>query len=337
MNSGKQRVAALNSKPGRRVSVVIASYQSEKYIAQAIESVLSQTLKGVEVLVQDDASTDRTVEIASFYANRGVLVRVNSVRLGPVASFNAGIASTSAPLVVKLDADDWLLPDHLSECERTLRVNLECAFVFTQAYRFRAGKLAGMRTDWPQDRVLDGRSFFLSVLRYGNPCASNTVMFRRTAYTAIGGFKERAIFLPYGEDLDLWLRLCTKGSVGYIARALAGVRSHRDGLTGKLQSPVNRRQLRVLAEAIDENAHAALEEGIFYREDWPEVVRLLARQWICAADACAFLPEDWKFCFERARRLSLHTVLCSRYSWRLLAKRVLGLRWSEAVRAQRAA
>lgn len=320
-----------------RVSVVVASYQSEKYIAQAIESVLNQTLKEVEVLVQDDASTDRTVEIASSYASRGVRVHVNPVRSGPVASFNSGIAATTAPLIVKLDADDWLLPEHLAQCERTLRLSSKCAFVFTRAYRFRNGRISETRPNWPQDQVLDGRSFFLSVLRHGNPCTVSTVMFRRATFMAAGRFEDRGLFLPYGDDLDLWLRLCTKGSVAYISRPLGVYRINDAGWCAHVCQTLERQPFRVLAEAIDENAHAALEEGIFYREDWPEVVRLLARQWICAADACAFLPEDWKFCFERARRLSLHTVLCSRYSWRLLAKRVLGLRWSEAVRAQRAA
>lgn len=338
MNSEELRVAINNAMPTPRVSVVIGSYQSERYIAQAIESVLNQSLKDVEVLVQDDASTDRTVEIASSYAHRGVRVCVNSVRSGPVASFNAGIAATIAPFVVKLDADDWLLPEHLAECDRALRENPDCTFAFTQVYRYRDGRMGGIKPDWPHDRVFDGRDFFLAALHHGGtPCAASSVMFRRRAFLAVGGFKDRGLFLPYGDDLDLWLRLCTKGPVAYVSRSLAVYQIHEGSWTASICGTLKRRPFRVLAEAVEENARSALKSGVLQQGDWPVVAKLLARRWMSAADVCAFLPEDRKLCLERACKLSVRTVLCSRHSWRLLAKLILGLRWTEELRTRREA
>jgi glycosyltransferase involved in cell wall biosynthesis len=318
-----------------RVTVVVASYQSERYIARAIESVLGQTLKDVEVVVKDDASTDGTVRIAESFARQGVRVCASTPRMGAVASFNSGIAAATAPLVVKLDADDWLLPEHLAECERVLSLNPDCAFVFTQAYSYQEGKVAGLYPDWwREDKVLDGRSFLLSVLKDRNPCASNTVMFRKSAFTQAGGFKDRGVFFPYGEDLDLWLRLSAQGSVAYLARPLAAYTARDCGLTAKLDSPLNRRQLRALAEAIDEITVSAVKSGVLHQEDWPAVARLLVRQWTRTADACAFLPDDWRYCLGRAWKLSPLATVRTRAFWRLMVKLALGLRRTEAVRAR---
>ena len=140
------------------VAVVISSYQAEPYIECAIRSVLAQEFADFELLVQDDASTDRTAEIARSIDDRRLRVVVSGANRGAVANFNSGIAATRAEFVVKLDADDFLLPGFLSACYAALRSGDDLAFVFTEAQRIVGGRVTGLRTRWKRCAALPGRA-----------------------------------------------------------------------------------------------------------------------------------------------------------------------------------
>ena len=78
----------------RVVSVVMPAYNTEKYIAQAIESILNQTFKEFEFIIVDDGSTDKTLEIAENYARRDQRIRILHANHGGVAAaLNLGLNS----------------------------------------------------------------------------------------------------------------------------------------------------------------------------------------------------------------------------------------------------
>ena len=91
-----------------RVSIVIDNYNSEAFVAQAIESALAQTHADLEVLVVDDGSTDRSAEVIRRYRDRvRVIEKPNG---GQGSAYNCGFADSSGELVIFLDGDDWLYP-----------------------------------------------------------------------------------------------------------------------------------------------------------------------------------------------------------------------------------
>jgi glycosyltransferase involved in cell wall biosynthesis len=92
------------------VSVVIPAYNAERYLGEAIESVLAQTYEPVETIVVDDGSADRTAEIARSYDDVTVIAQENG---GPAAARNRGFAACNGELVAFLDADDAMTPDKL--------------------------------------------------------------------------------------------------------------------------------------------------------------------------------------------------------------------------------
>ncbi|HLO83786.1 MAG TPA: glycosyltransferase family 2 protein [Nostocaceae cyanobacterium] len=97
------------------ISVIIPAHNTEKYIAQAIESVLRQTIDNLEVIVIDDASQDATAEIAKSFTDPRVKVLVNQENLGVSASRNCGIAEASGKWIALLDSDDWYTPERLEK------------------------------------------------------------------------------------------------------------------------------------------------------------------------------------------------------------------------------
>ncbi|WP_426751172.1 glycosyltransferase family 2 protein [Myxococcus sp. Y35] len=95
------------------VSVIIPVHNVEQYIGAAIDSALAQTLPQVEVIVVDDCSTDRTVEVVRRYRDPRVHVHLNTANQGPSQSRNTAIGLAQGAWVAVLDADDWWKPDRL--------------------------------------------------------------------------------------------------------------------------------------------------------------------------------------------------------------------------------
>ena len=100
----------MNTQATARVSVIIPSHNHGRYISNALESVLSQNIPDLEIIVVDDGSTDDTEAVVKLYPNVNYYRQSNA---GPSAARNFGLKKSTGDYVVFLDADDWLLPDAL--------------------------------------------------------------------------------------------------------------------------------------------------------------------------------------------------------------------------------
>jgi glycosyltransferase involved in cell wall biosynthesis len=108
------------------ISVVIPCFNDGNYLHEAIESVLAQSYKNVEVIVIDDGSTDNTRLVAGRYTQVKYIYQVNQ---GVSFARNTGISHSKGDYICFLDADDWLLPQALETNFQLLEGNKECAFV----------------------------------------------------------------------------------------------------------------------------------------------------------------------------------------------------------------
>lgn len=97
------------------ISVIIASYNTEAYIRQALESVLQQTVNNFEIIVVDDASTDSTVEVAKSFIDNRIKVIVNHKNLGAAAARNRALREATGKWIALLDSDDWYAPERLEK------------------------------------------------------------------------------------------------------------------------------------------------------------------------------------------------------------------------------
>ena len=113
------------------VSVVFRAFNCERYIGQAIESVLAQTFQDFEIVVVDDASTDGTEAILQAYAQRDERIRVvrNETNQGPVRTMNIGLQHAQGEFVAVHDGDDVSLPHRLETQVNFLRANPQIALI----------------------------------------------------------------------------------------------------------------------------------------------------------------------------------------------------------------
>jgi glycosyltransferase involved in cell wall biosynthesis len=102
------------------VSVIVPVFDTERYLAAALDSIVAQTRRADEVIVVDDGSTDASVTIADDYASRHSELRVlRQANAGPAAARNSGIEAATGEFLAFHDADDEMMPDRLA-------VQLEC-------------------------------------------------------------------------------------------------------------------------------------------------------------------------------------------------------------------
>lgn len=188
------------------VSVIIPNLNYGRWLGQAIESALQQTIPPAEVIIVDGGSVDHSASVARRYPVRWI----EQLRRGHGTARNTGIAKTSSDWIIGLDSDDWIESTYIERC--LSEVHPSTGIVAT-ALQWEGGSIGVQGVDEP---VTIDRLFYANRLF----CAS---MFRRSAWMEIGGYSE----LPIYEDWDLWMRILAAGyGIAVIQEPLFHYRSH---------------------------------------------------------------------------------------------------------------
>ncbi|GHS87596.1 glycosyl transferase [Actinomycetota bacterium] len=209
--------------PRPRVSVVVPCYNYGRYLPACLDSVLSQEGVDVDVTVVDDASTDDSVEVARRRAATDPRVRVvlHAGNQGHIATFNEALAAASAPYVVKMDADDLLVPGALARATALLESFPQTSFVFGYVRTFTDEVPRDLPTDVRSWSVWSGQEWIDRLAHRGhNVIMQPEIVLRRSALDQVGGHRAE---LPETSDLNLWLRLASVGSVGRVNGPVQGL------------------------------------------------------------------------------------------------------------------
>jgi len=203
------------------VSVIIPAYNQERFIGEAIESILSQSMRDFEILVIDDGSRDRTKGVV--LAFRDKVRYFFQPNKGAGAARNAGLERAKGRFIAFLDADDMWLPGKL---ELQLDV-MESSPEVGVAY----GAIIVMyENSWRHERVIRSpHELSLEEMLLENPVHTSTVLIRREWFETAGVFDESLIRC---QDWEMWFRLRIQGcQFRYIDEVLAKVRFHDSNST----------------------------------------------------------------------------------------------------------
>jgi GT2 family glycosyltransferase len=236
-------------------SVVIPAYQAAATIAEAVGSVLSQSLAPHEVIVTDDGSTDDLDGALAPFVNRIEVVRQS--HRGVAAARNTGCRKASGEFVLIVDADDLLLPDKLRALGALGQVRPDLDLLCTDLY-FEVG---GRRTG----RFFEANPFPTAEQRIGilERCFAIQPAIRRSRLLGLGGFDES---LSTAEDWDAALRLLLDGSlVGLNDDPLAVYRLHSGSLTDDRPQAL-RDRVKILEKARVNPGLRPHERGALERE-----------------------------------------------------------------------
>ncbi len=203
------------------ISVVIPTYNYGRFIGEAMESVLDQTLTPGEIVVVDDGSTDETEAVVREFGERVRYVRQEN--RGVSEARNRGVAETTGEWIAFLDADDTWEPTKLETQAARFAADEKIGLVHCGMREFDTvtGSTINLRLDGDEGQVAD------DLLLWERPVVNvsgSAVMVRRKAFVEAGGFDPR---MKCGEDWDLCYRISRRYKVGFVAEPLVNYRSHR--------------------------------------------------------------------------------------------------------------
>jgi glycosyltransferase involved in cell wall biosynthesis len=242
-----------------------------------VESVLSQDVDQVRVIIIDNASTDDSVSVARDLASEDARIEVveHPRNLGPHASFNEGIDLATADYVMVLCADDILSPGSLRRAVTIMEQHPEVAFTHgTDIHWCPKDPLPNRATaDNSSWHIQSGQDFLLDRCRAPELYLAFGMVLVRTSVQKAAGYYRPA--LPHSDDFEMLLRLACLGSVAFTPAVLGIKRIHGENRSGEALAA------RWLTIA---RLHAAMEsffgnEGKQLR-DWPRL-RLLAQRSLC--------------------------------------------------------
>jgi glycosyltransferase involved in cell wall biosynthesis len=240
------------------VSVVIACYNGERYLQEAIESALTQSHPGVEVIVVDDGSTDSSSEIAQKFPVR----YIRQENRGLTESRNLGIRESRGDYVVFLDADDRLRPEAIETGLRVIAERPECAmtvgdhlFISGEGSHLSASRKACLQSSHYEELL---KSNFIEMI--------SSVLFRRSVLVEIGGFDTT---LRVAEDYELYLRIARVHPICCHPALTAEYRLHQTNVSRNSEL-----MLRITLQVLR-------TQGQFVRSDWRRLFAFLAglRNW----------------------------------------------------------
>lgn len=287
------------------VSVILAAYNAEKYLAEAVDSILGQTFRDFELLLIDDGSKDGTAAIVADYGKRDArVVPISRPNKGLTPTLNEGIARATAPLLARMDADDVAEPTRFEKQVAYFNEHPDCVCLGSRVTLIDPLGSPIKTTDHATDHAaIDGGL----IQGIGWSIVHPAAMMRADAVRQVGGYREQ---FKTSQDLDLFLRLGEIGRLANLPEPLLRYRQHfesvantkadeqwrvksiivgdaydRRGLQKPAQWPFERRVPKAFDQQLRDWTWAALRAG---RKD---VARQHARELFKVKP---FAPATWK-------------------------------------------
>lgn len=252
--------------PSPQISVLMPVWNAERFLAEAVESILAQTFTDFELLAVDGGSTDRTLEILAGYSDSRI--RILHAPPGIVQALNFGIAHARGSWIARQDADDLSLPQRLAMQWAVVQREPDAVLCHTDATLIGKDSATIGRARFPKSQA-----FVALKLCYQCPIVHSTVLFKTETVRALGGYRGQQ-----AEDYELWGRLIEHGHVIGIPEKLLQFRLHEISASKRHQEVMTaaaqmiaiehcRRFMR-LSDVEARRAYAVLSQGRCPRREW---------------------------------------------------------------------
>jgi glycosyltransferase involved in cell wall biosynthesis len=309
-------------------TVVVPAYNQERFLAEAIESVVGQAYRPIECIIVDDGSTDGTARVAERFEKLSrqdlVIQCLHQPNQGAQAARNAGVSASHGEFIQCLDADDLLDRDKLARQVDFLAskageavdvVYGDARFLTAKGDEFKAGEEIGMG---PVDDILVGLLVSLLGIRF-NP--SFSYLSRRTSVQACGPWN---LNLPINQDYDYFLRMACLGLRFHYVSGMTGFYRKHDAprISDQGMSLRAKTTLGIL-ESAEHNAAAAGLLAPGRRRAFAEAYRMVS-YWASGLDR-----KVWRASLGHSLRLC-PDLLPEKFSARLL-QRIFGVWTSESL------
>lgn len=205
-----------------KVSVILPAYNAEKYIKEAVDSILGQTFMNFELIVINDCSKDSTEQILLSYTDPRLVYVKNEQNLGVAGTLNKGLSLAKGTYIARMDADDISLPERFRKQVSYLDAHPDVAVLGTAVEIFGEGMSSQIRqfSQMPEQMKVD--------LFFSCGLAHPSVMMRADVIRTLGGYDKAFEGL---EDYELWCRVAQEHQVTTLPEVLFRYRVHPGQVT----------------------------------------------------------------------------------------------------------
>ena len=212
------------------ISVVMPLRNAATTLVETLDSIQSQTLHNIEVIMIDDFSEDDTRLIAEAICNRDQRFRcIQATQRGLVPALNQGIQEAKGPLIARMDGDDIMLPSRLEKQWELLEQQPSAGVVSCGVRSFSDGEIGEgyqLYDTWLNSLVSHEAIYKARYIE--SPLAHPTAVVRRSTLESIGGYRD----MGWPEDYDLWLRLVGAGyGIASVSVPVVRIRDRAERLT----------------------------------------------------------------------------------------------------------
>lgn len=215
------------------ISVVLSVYNAEKYLVEAIKSILNQTFKDFEFIIINDGSTDKSLEIIESYQKEDErIILISRENKGLIASLNEGIEKAKAKYIVRMDADDISLSTRFEEQVKIMEENQNIGLCGTSVIVFGNNIKSDVWKLSKDDKTIK------TELLFSSPLFHPTVIMRRDIILKYNLFYNKKF--KHAEDFELWTRFAKYTKITNIQKPLFKYRILVDSITRAADKDVDR-------------------------------------------------------------------------------------------------
>jgi glycosyltransferase involved in cell wall biosynthesis len=212
-----------------QVSILIAVHNEEKNIVNCLKSIQNINYKNLEIIIVDDGSSDSTANLIKEYKSYNLNIKLFLLpKQGLSKSLNYGLSKCSSKYIARLDADDKIMPNRISQQYIFLKNNPEYSLVGTRAL-IKKGFLKYHSTNYNLNDDCK------SELVFSNCFYHPSVMFKKADFIEVGGYNEE---IKYGEDYDLWTRLAVNKKIHNLNQTGIIYHIHENQMSNKIPQTI---------------------------------------------------------------------------------------------------
>lgn len=267
-----------------KLTVLMAVYNGERFLREAIESILCQTFCDYEFLIIDDGSRDGTKDIISSYQDKRIRFVQNEKNLGQMETLNLGIKLSKGQYIARLDQDDRSLPERFEKEVGIMDRLNDIGLVYSNSFIVDENGKRKSKTSFDYARPY--RSFVFDKLLRRNFIPGNTVMIRKSIFEDVGLFSPA---YQQSAEYDLLLRLTQRYKVDFIDEPLAEYRVHRGNSSLDAEKTIGE-----VVEILTYIGRHALEK----REK--AILNKMVSWWIASLAMCCLFRYNRKLCKAKA-------------------------------------
>ena len=218
-------------------------YNGEKYLKEAVESILNQTFRDFEFIIIDDGSTDGTSEIIARYEKADDRIRVyHQENRGLVASLNRGCQLAKGEYIARMDADDISLPERLEKQVEFLNAHPDIGVLGTWMELINENSVPQNKVRVPTSPWLIGWS-----LIFANCMVHSSVMMRRDIVEQLGFYRPEAL---HAEDYDLWARISSITKLANIPEVLLRYRISKERISSQHSQTQEQNSVQIIQSMV---------------------------------------------------------------------------------------